>query len=123
MILNEDGCLSSSPAAKSDDMLRQWNSFGELEMISHRLISILTPEPLVESKLGLTELLELRRLLARWLSGLSGLSPDCLAKRFKISVRLITPVSRPEVRCPGIEAADTAGKAPDIDGDDGPETA
>ncbi len=47
--------------------------------------------------LGLTELLELRRLLARWLSVLNGLSPDWRAKRFKMSVKEMTPVSRPEI--------------------------
>lgn len=61
--------------------------------------------------LGLIELLELLRLRARWSLGLKGFSPLCRAKRFRISVREMTPVKRPEIRAPGKAAAETAGKA------------
>jgi hypothetical protein len=74
-----------------------------------------------ESMLGLKELLELRRLRSLWLLGLSGLSPDCRAKRFRMSVKETTPVKRPEIRLPGSAAAETAGKAPARDGDAGVE--
>jgi hypothetical protein len=68
--------------------------------------------------LGLMELLELRRLRSRWSLGLSGFRPDCRPKRLRISVNEITPVKRPEILAPGIEAAETAGNAPS-DGDAG----
>ena len=76
-------------------------------------------EPLAESMLGLTELLELRRLRSRWSLGLNGLRPDWRPKRFKMSVRETTPVKRPEILAPGIEAAETAGNDPARDGEAG----
>jgi len=82
----------------------------------HRRMSILVP--LMESMLGRMELLELRRLRSRWSLGLKGFRPDWRPKRFRISVKETTPVSRPEILAPGIEAAETAGKAVS-DGDAG----
>lgn len=61
-----------------------------------------------ESKLGLTELLELRLLLARCSLGSVGFRPDCLANRFKTSVREMTPVNFPEIRESGMEETDKA---------------
>jgi hypothetical protein len=51
------------------------------------------------------------------------LRPEWRAKRFRISVREMTPVKRPEIRAPGKEAAETAGKTPDREGDAGFEDA
>lgn len=78
-------------------------------------------DPLAESILGLIELLELRRLRSLWSLGLKGFNPDWRPKRFKMSVRETTPVRRPEILAPGREAAETAGNAPDIDGEAGVE--
>lgn len=88
---------------------------------NHLRISML--EFRAESKLGRTELLELRRLRDLWSLGLSGLRPDWRAKRFRISVREMTPVKRPDIRAPGREAAETAGKTPVREGDAGFEDA
>lgn len=74
--------------------------------------------------LGLIELLELLRRLSRWSFGLNGCNPLCLAKRFRISVREMTPVKRPEILAPGRAAAETAGNAGNVvlmDGDAGVE--
>lgn len=90
---------------------------------NHLRISMLDLDPRAESKLGRTELLELRRLRDLWSLGLSGLRPEWRAKRFRISVREMTPVKRPEIRAPGKEAAETAGKTPDREGDAGFEDA
>lgn len=57
------------------------------------------------SRLGRTELLELRLLLARCASGSAGCRPEDLAKRFRMSVRDTTPVKRPDTWAPGIAAA------------------
>lgn len=76
-------------------------------------------EPLTESILGRIELLELRRLRSRWSLGLSGFNPDWRPKRFRISVRETTPVSRPEILAPGKAAAETAGNSPASDGEAG----
>lgn len=53
------------------------------------------------SRLGRTDELELRRLLARCSDGSDGRRPLDLAKRFKMSVMDTTPVSRPDSRAPG----------------------
>lgn len=83
----------------------------------HLLISTL--EPLIDSMLGLTELLELRRLRSRESLGRRGLRPDWRANRLRTSVNEMTPVRRPESRAPGFEAADTAGNEFENDGDGG----
>lgn len=78
-------------------------------------------DPLAESKLGLIDELELRLRRERLSLGLNGFSPDWRAKRFRISVKEMTPVSRPEIRAPGRADAETAGKAADNAGDTGPD--
>lgn len=60
--------------------------------------------------LGRTELLELLRLLSLESEGRRGCSPDCRAKRLRMSVKETTPVKRPESLDPGKAAAETAGK-------------
>lgn len=87
--------------------------------LAHLRISTL--EFRAESKLGRTELLELRRLRDLWSLGLRGLRPDWRAKRLRTSVREITPVKRPDIRAPGNDAAETAGKTPASEGDAGVE--
>jgi hypothetical protein len=77
-------------------------------------------ESLTESRLGLMELLELRRRRARCSFGLEGFRPDCRAKRLRISVKDMTPVNRPDIRAPGRADAETAGKAEERDGNAGP---
>jgi len=49
-----------------------------------------------ESIDGRTELLELRRLLARCSLGSDGLRPVDLANKLRMSVNVTTPVKRPE---------------------------
>lgn len=71
----------------------------------HRRASKLARE---ESKLGLTELLELRLLLARCSPGSDGFSPVDLANILRTSVRETTPESLPERRAPAIADAGTA---------------
>ena len=99
----------------------------QVPLISHLLRSTLDPlgekSTLGLSILGLSELLELLRLLARCSLGLKGCSPLCLAKRFRISVREMTPVRRPEIRAPGKAAAETAGNEVWMDGEAGVEFA
>lgn len=65
------------------------------------------PLTLPPSKLGRTELLELRLLRALCSPGSVGFRPDDLAKRFRMSVSDITPVRRPDRCAPGIAAAGT----------------
>lgn len=79
-------------------------------------------EPRIESTLGRI-LLELLLLCSLCSFGLSGLRPDWRANRFKISVREITPVRRPEIRAPGNAAAETAGNEEERFGDPGVDTA
>jgi hypothetical protein len=55
------------------------------------------------------ELLELRRRRSRWSVGLRGLRPDWRAKRFRMSVREMTPMRRPEMRAPGRAAVEMEG--------------
>lgn len=62
---------------------------------------LISAEALPPSKLGLTELLELRLRLARCSDGSDGLSPLDLANRFKMSVNETTPDSLPEIFDPG----------------------
>jgi len=73
--------------------------------------------------LGLRELLELRLLCDLWSFGLRGFRPDWRAKRFKISVKEMTPVSRPEILVPGRAAAEIVGKELEREGDAGVEPA
>ena len=69
-----------------------------------------TLELLAESKLALTiELLELLLLCLRRSSGSVGCIPDARAKRFRMSVRLTTPASRPPMLAPGSADAETEG--------------
>jgi len=63
--------------------------------------------------LGLMELLELLRLLARDSLGLKGLRPDVRANRLRTSDKEITPIKRPDMRAPGRAAAETAGNEGD----------
>jgi len=72
-----------------------------------RRSSTLDLDPLPKSMLGLNELLELRRRRCLWPLGSDGCSPECRANRFKMSVKDITPVSRPDMPV----APDTAGNA------------
>jgi hypothetical protein len=78
-------------------------------------------EPLAESILGRMEELELRLRRDRLSFGLNGLRPDWRAKRLRMSVSEMTPVSLPEIRAPGKAEAETAGNVPDKAGDTGPE--
>lgn len=73
-------------------------------------MSTLILDPLVESKLGLMELLEDLRRLSRESLGCSGFRPDWRANRLSMSVSEMTPVSLPDSLAPGKAAADTAGK-------------
>lgn len=66
---------------------------------------------LLLSTLRLILELELRLLARRASSGSWGFKPLALANRFKISVRLITPLSRPDILAPGIADAEMAGAA------------
>jgi hypothetical protein len=59
----------------------------------------------------------LRRLARRASSGSCGLRPLTLANRFRISVRLITPLSLPDRLAPGIADAEMAGAAAPESGD------
>jgi len=70
-----------------------------------------------ESILGLTELLDERRLLERCSLGLEIWRPLCLPKQFRMSVRLMTPVKRPEMGVCCKDEAVTAGKEAPIAGD------
>ena len=66
------------------------------------------------SKLPRTPLLELLELPLLFLlasSGSVGCSPLALANRFRISVRLITPLNLPDMCWPGIAEAETEGVA------------
>ena len=72
----------------------------------HCRMSKLDRDPLPNSTLAFIELLELRRRRCLWSLGSDGWSPDWRAKRFRISVKVITPVNRPEA--PAV--AETAGK-------------
>lgn len=78
---------------------------------TYRLILLTSKlELLAESKLPLIILLLLLLLLCLLLSsGSVGCRPDALAKRFKISVRLTTPASRPAMFAPGRADAETEG--------------
>ncbi len=59
----------------------------------------------------LLELLELPLLFLLASSGSVGCSPLALANRFSISVKLMTPLSLPDMCCPGIADAETDGVA------------
>jgi len=88
--------------------------------LDYRLMSKL--DPLADSSiLGRKEELELRLRLSLWSFVGAGLSPDWRANKFKISVKEITPVKRPDMRAPGSAEAETAdtGKAPANDGEAG----
>lgn len=61
-----------------------------------------------ESKLGRTELLELRLRLARCSLGSEGCKPVDFANMFSTSVNEMTPVSLPERRAPAMADAGTA---------------
>lgn len=66
------------------------------------------------SKLPRTPLLELLELPLLFLlasSGSVGCNPLALANRFNISVKLTTPLSLPDMCCPGIAEAETDGVA------------
>lgn len=71
----------------------------------HLLISI---DRLGPSKLGLPRvlILEVLRLDCLYMSGSSGSRPVCLAKRLRISVRLMIPISLPEFRDPDMAVPD-----------------
>lgn len=76
------------------------------------------------SRLGRTELLELRLRRARCSPGSAGFNPVDRANRLRMSVRDTTPVSRPDRWAPGNAAAGTDGKLWPGNGDDGgPEAA
>ena len=60
-------------------------------------------------RIPLLELLELPRLFLLASSGSVGCNPLAFAYRFKISVKLITPLNLPDICCPGIAAAETDG--------------
>lgn len=86
--------------------------------LSLSLTLLLLPEvPAIPDTLSLRELsmlvrilLELLRLRARRASsGSCGCSPLARAKTFRISVRLITPLSLPDKLAPGIALAEIAG--------------
>lgn len=62
---------------------------------------------LAESTLGRTELLELRRRLARCSPGSDGFRPVDLANMLRISVNEMTPVSLPDNRAPAMAEAGT----------------
>ncbi len=66
------------------------------------------------SRLGLTELLELRRRLARCSDGSEGFKPLERANKLRISVSETTPVNRPERWAPGRAAAGTADENPGL---------
>lgn len=74
---------------------------------AHLLASMLFP--LNESMLALMELVELLRRLSRCAEGSMGLRPVALAKRLRMSVRDMTPVSLPDMRAPIMAAAGTDG--------------
>lgn len=61
-----------------------------------------------ESRLGRTELLELRRRRARCSPGSEGFSPVDRANMLSTSVREMTPLSLPERRAPAMAEAGTA---------------
>lgn len=77
-------------------------------------------ELLTESMLGRTDMLELLLLLRLCSFGSEGWRPDWRAKRFRTSVKEMTPVSFPEILAPGRADAETEGKAGKSDGDAGP---
>jgi hypothetical protein len=52
-----------------------------------------------------------RRLARRASSGSCGCSPLALAKRLRMSVKEMTPLSRPDILAPGIADAEIAGAA------------
>lgn len=58
---------------------------------------------------GRTELLELLRLLARCSLGSVGLKPVVLANKLRISVRVTTPMRRPDSPDPGRDAPEGEG--------------
>ena len=62
-------------------------------------------------RIPLLELLELPRLFLLASSGSVGCNPLAFANRFKISVKLITPLNLPDICCPGIAEAETDGVA------------
>ena len=62
-------------------------------------------------RLPLLELLELPRLFLLASSGSVGCNPLAFANRFKISVKLTTPLNLPDICCPGIAEAETDGVA------------
>ena len=84
--------LVCSEACKSDELKPP------LLIPVHLLISA---DVLPPSKLGRTELLELRLRLARCSDGSVGRRPLDLANRFRISVKDTTPDSLPEMFDPG----------------------
>lgn len=74
----------------------------------HHLLKSRLPRTLLSpSRLGRTELLELRRRRARCSPGSVGCRPLDRAKTFRMSVSEMTPVSLPERCAPGIAAAGT----------------
>lgn len=73
----------------------------------HHLLKSRLPRTLPPSRLGRTELLELRRRRARCSPGSVGCRPLDRANTFKMSVRETTPVSLPERCAPGSAAAGT----------------
>ena len=66
------------------------------------------------SKLGRTELLELRLRLARCSDGSDGFKPLDLANKLRTSVKETTPVSRPDRLAPGSAAAGTDAENPGL---------
>src|SRR5512140_2493890 len=73
------------------------------------------------SRLGRTELLELRLLRARCSDGSEGRRPLDFANRLRMSVRDTTPVRRPERRAPGSVEAGTDDRLWPGRGDCGPD--
>lgn len=84
-----------------------------------RLPATVPPGPTISARLSLRPLsslrrmllLELRRLCLRISPGSIGLSPLAFAKRLSISVKLTTPVRRPDMEAPGRAAAVTEDAA------------
>jgi hypothetical protein len=79
----------------------------------HRLRS--TDELLAESNDTLMELELLRRRCFRACAGSTGVRPEVRAKRLRMSVRDVTPLSLPDRRAPGAAEADTVGEGKAID--------
>lgn len=75
------------------------------------MLPLTLPPTLPPSRLGRIELLELRLRLALCSPGSVGCSPLDRAKRFKMSVSEITPVSLPDRCAPGSAAAGTEDEA------------